>query len=99
MLDAVPMGALCKTVSPAEGGGEGGAERMDEMHLSVFHSVSNRARRRRSSKSIWLYLPWCFGGHTQLAYSAYREDRLWLDGLRVSKFLANFQFWVVNHFR
>ncbi len=22
-------------------------------------------------------VPWCFGGPTQLAYSAYREDRLW----------------------
>ncbi len=27
-------------------------ERMDEMHLSVFHSVSNRARGRRSRNSI-----------------------------------------------
>ncbi len=27
-------------------------ERMDEMHLSVFHSVSNRAHGRRSRNSI-----------------------------------------------
>ncbi len=27
-------------------------ERMDEMHLSVFHSVSNRTHRKRSRNSI-----------------------------------------------
>ncbi len=31
------------------GGGGGG---MDETHLSVFHSVSNRARGKRSRNSI-----------------------------------------------
>ncbi len=35
---------------------------MDETHLSVFHSVSNRAHP------------------TQRMYSAYREDRLWVEG-------------------
>ncbi len=41
------LGALCRT----GGGGEGGGwdERMDAMHLSVFHSVSNRDRGKRSS--------------------------------------------------
>ncbi len=44
------LGALCKTVSPA--GGRGGCWGMDETHLSVLHSVSNRARGRRSRNSI-----------------------------------------------
>ncbi len=30
----------------------GGGERMNETHLSVFHSFSNRARGRRSRNSI-----------------------------------------------
>ncbi len=38
------LGALRKTMSPARG--VGGV--MDETHLSVFHSVSIRARGRRS---------------------------------------------------
>ncbi len=41
------LGALRKTVS----GGEG-LMRMDETHLSVFHSVSNRACGKRSRNSI-----------------------------------------------
>ncbi len=41
------LGALRKTVS-----GWGGGMRMDEMHLSVFHSVSNRAHGKRSRNSI-----------------------------------------------
>ncbi len=120
---------------------------MDETHLSVFHSVSIRARGRHSWNSIssryafnsffffqtrdcttftlhdltdiyvesvtahrikindhscfhnsWLNSktklklkhlweqggPWCFGGPTQLTYSAYREDRLWVKGCRAS---------------
>ncbi len=47
------LGALCKTVSGGGGGGGGGGGvRMDETHLSVFHSVSNRARGKRSRNSI-----------------------------------------------
>ncbi len=52
------------------GGGGGGVglgmvwdERMDETHLSVFHSVSNRAHRKRSRNSISSavqYLSVCF---------------------------------------
>ncbi len=33
-------------------GGDGWRMRMDETHLSVFHSVSNRARGKRSRNSI-----------------------------------------------
>ncbi len=40
-------GALRKIVSWG-----GGGMRMDETHLSVFHSVSNRARGERSRNSI-----------------------------------------------
>ncbi len=125
--------------------GGGGGERVDEMYLSVFHSVSNRAHGMHSRNSVssaarytfnsfFFFLsqtrdcttftlhdltdfyiervtahrikrndhscfhnswpnsktklqlkhlweqgaPWCFGGPTQLAYSAYREDRLWV---------------------
>ncbi len=42
------LGALRKTVSGGGGDGVG----MDETHLSVFHSVSNRARGKRSRSSI-----------------------------------------------
>ncbi len=42
------LGALRRTVSLVSEGG-GGNERMDETHLSVFHSVSNHARGKRSS--------------------------------------------------
>ncbi len=45
--DPRPLGTLRKTVS---GGGGGGG--MDETHLSMFHSVSNRARGKRSRNSI-----------------------------------------------
>ncbi len=94
------------------------------MHLSVFHSISNRASGKRSSvpapyafnsfffpeskrlydiqvtsfyiervtahrikindhslklKHIWEQgAPWYCGGPTQLVYSLYREDRLWV---------------------
>ncbi len=41
------LGALRKTVS-----GGGGGVRMDETHLSMFHSISNRARGKRSRNSI-----------------------------------------------
>ncbi len=34
------------------GGWGGGLERMDEMHLSMFHSFLNRARGRRSRNGI-----------------------------------------------
>ncbi len=43
------LGALCK------GGveqGMSGYERMNETHLSVFHSVSNRARGKRLRNSV-----------------------------------------------
>ncbi len=42
------LGALRKDVS----WGVGGVGRMDETHLPVFHSVSNRARGKRSRNSI-----------------------------------------------
>ncbi len=41
-----PYAKLCR------GGGGGGGGGMDETHLSVFHSVSNRARGKRSRNSI-----------------------------------------------
>ncbi len=34
------------------GGVSRGYERMDEKHLSMFHSVSNRARGKRSRNSV-----------------------------------------------
>ncbi len=43
------LGALSKTVSPAGGAG-GWDERMDETHLSVFHSVLNCARGKALEK-------------------------------------------------
>ncbi len=39
-------------LSPGGGGVVGGCRGMDETHLSVFHSVSNRARGGRSRNSI-----------------------------------------------
>ncbi len=35
------------------GGGEGGGERMDEMHLFMFHSILNRVCRKCSRISIY----------------------------------------------
>ncbi len=43
------LGALRRTVSLVSEGGGGRDERMDETHLSIFHSVSNHARGKRSS--------------------------------------------------
>ncbi len=52
------LGALRKTVSPVlpaggGGGGSGGVERMDETHLSVLHSLSNRAHWKCSRNSLF----------------------------------------------
>ncbi len=52
MISADPrlLGALRKTVSPAGGRVRG---RWNEMHLSVFHSVSNCAHGKRSRNSLF----------------------------------------------
>ncbi len=51
--DSRLLGALCKTVSTGGGlEGSSGYERINEMHLSVFHSAPNRARGKRSRNSI-----------------------------------------------
>ncbi len=45
-----PYAKLCVRVCV---GGGGGAERMDEMHLSVFHSVSNRTHGRHTEATFF----------------------------------------------
>ncbi len=44
---------------------------------SYFHNLWPNSKTILKLKHIWEQrVPWCFGGLTQLAYSAYMEDRL-----------------------
>ncbi len=60
------LGALRKTVLPAEGGGGVCVdERMDETHLSAFHSISNHAHGKRLTNSISSVAQFFFWSHAR----------------------------------
>ncbi len=53
------------------------AHRIKRNDHSCFHSRWPNSKTKLKLKHLWEQGgPWCFGGPTQLAYSAYREDRL-----------------------
>ncbi len=52
-----------------------GAERMDKMHLSVFHSASNRTRGRRSRNSISSAAWYAFNSFFLFVFKTYLRAR------------------------